>query len=165
MFVRQRDSPSSSINRVTVHRCRSAPFAVTWPPQGNCVQPTLCVNTLRIFIVDRARRSSLHFLVSLCLGVAVFSRFLRPSLLPPYTTMLLLLHLPNAQDMLGRWSVIPVLAVGLCLWTKWKTRQDECRLEQSKLEEVRLWRLRANSRVTTPQEAAPVFRGPVFAWR
>lgn len=50
---------------------------------------------------------------------------------------MLLLHLPNAQDMLGRWSVIPVLAVGLCLWTKWKTRQDECRLEQIKLEEVR----------------------------
>ena len=52
----------------------------------------------------------------------------------PYA--LLLLHLPDAQDMLGRWSVIPVLAVGLCLWTKWKTRQDECRLEQIKLEKV-----------------------------
>lgn len=44
-----------------------------------------------------------------------------------------LLHL---QDFLGRWSVIPVLAVAACLWNKWRARQLEGKLEQCKLEEV-----------------------------
>ena len=78
--------------------------------------------------MDRSGRSLRHFLWSLSASEWLLSRS---------RIMLLLLHLSNAQDMLGRWSLIPVLAVGLCLWTKWKTRQDECRLEQSKLEEVR----------------------------
>lgn len=38
--------------------------------------------------------------------------------------------------MLGRWSIIPVLAISLCLWTKWKTQQEEVRAQRDKLEEV-----------------------------
>ncbi|CAM9902504.1 unnamed protein product [Ectocarpus sp. 4 AP-2014] len=41
------------------------------------------------------------------------------------------------KDFLGRWSVIPVLAVAACLWNKWRARQLEGKLEQCKLEEVR----------------------------
>lgn len=43
---------------------------------------------------------------------------------------------PMIQDFLGRWSVIPVLAVAACLWNKWRARQLEGKLEQCKLEEV-----------------------------
>ena len=40
------------------------------------------------------------------------------------------------QDLLGRWSVLPVLAVACCVWNKWKATQLEGKLEQAKLEEV-----------------------------
>lgn len=49
---------------------------------------------------------------------------------------LYLLHLSVLQDMLGRWSLIPVLAVGLCLWTKWRTQHGESKLEKDKLDKV-----------------------------
>ncbi|CAM9395227.1 unnamed protein product [Sphacelaria rigidula] len=41
------------------------------------------------------------------------------------------------KDLLGRWSIIPVLAVGVCVWSKWKTRQEELKSEREKLEEMR----------------------------
>lgn len=40
------------------------------------------------------------------------------------------------QDLLGRWSVLPILAVACCVWNKWKANQLEGKLEQAKLEEV-----------------------------
>lgn len=49
---------------------------------------------------------------------------------------LLLVALARVQDMLGRWSLIPVMAVGLCLWTKWRTRQCESKIEKDKLDQV-----------------------------
>lgn len=45
----------------------------------------------------------------------------------------------SLQDLLGRWSVLPVLAVACCVWNKWKATQLEGKLEQAKLEEVRLY--------------------------
>lgn len=44
--------------------------------------------------------------------------------------------LMDQQDMLGGWSLIPVLAVGLCLWSKWKSQKEEVKAEKEKLEEV-----------------------------
>lgn len=44
--------------------------------------------------------------------------------------------LSRLQDLLGRWSVLPVLAVACCVWNKWKATQLEGKLEQAKLEEV-----------------------------
>eukprot|EP00752_Nemacystus_decipiens_P006428 g5790.t1 len=41
------------------------------------------------------------------------------------------------KDLLGRWSVLPVLAVACCVWNKWRATQIEGKLEQAKLEEVR----------------------------
>ena len=50
----------------------------------------------------------------------------------------MMLHFFREQDVLGRWSFIPVLAIGLCVWTRWITRQ-EGKVEQDKLEEVIRW--------------------------
>lgn len=51
---------------------------------------------------------------------------------------LLLLHgCSTLKDILGRWSVLPVLAVAACIWNKWRASQLEGKLEQAKLEEVR----------------------------
>eukprot|EP00903_Cladosiphon_okamuranus_P012575 g11772.t1 len=41
------------------------------------------------------------------------------------------------KELLGRWSVLPVLAVACCVWNKWRANQLEGKLEQAKLEEVR----------------------------
>lgn len=40
------------------------------------------------------------------------------------------------QDMLGRWSLIPILAVAFCVLTKWKSRQQEIKAERDKLQKV-----------------------------
>lgn len=53
------------------------------------------------------------------------------------TSMSLLLHFWLQQDLLGRWSVLPVIAVGLCVWTKWNTWRCEGKQERGQLEEVR----------------------------
>lgn len=69
----------------------------------------------------------------------------------------------SAQDLLGRWSVLPVLAVACCVWNRWKANQLEGKLEQAKLEEVSL--RPAHTDFTAPSEASPAVYASLFRRR
>lgn len=77
------------------------------------------------------------------LSLSVVSLLYICMMIPVFTSSLLAclcvaLYVLAYKDILGRWSVLPVLAVAACVWNKWRASQLEGKLEQAKLEEVRV---------------------------